>query len=223
MRLARREATMLLTPLADGRIFPAMSREEPFVPAQPSSLLAPTPAAWVDAVRADFDAFLRDHAACERKASATAMTLASHYRDKEALVTAMVDLACEELQHFRKVYACIVARGGRLGDDTKDRYVRELLGVIRRAPEVYLLDRLLVAGVIEARGCERFGLLAAALEPALAPLYVEFARSEGRHAGLFVRLAKLYYTEADVDARLTELHAAEADIMRALPLRPALH
>ena len=212
-----------MTPLAEGRILPAMSREEPVSLPPSSTLLAPTPDAWVDAVRANFDAFLQDHAACERKASATAMTLASHYRDKEALVTAMVDLACEELHHFRKVYACIVARGGRLGDDTKDRYVRELLGVVRRAPEVYLLDRLLVAGVIEARGCERFGLLAAALEPELAPLYADFARSEGRHAGLFVRLAKLYYAEHDIEARAAELYATEAAIMRALPLRPALH
>jgi tRNA-(ms[2]io[6]A)-hydroxylase len=200
-----------------------MPHEEHSSSTRGATLLAPTPAAWIDAVKSDFDAFLRDHAACERKASATAMTLASHYRDKEELVTAMVDLACEELHHFRKVYACIVARGGRLGDDTKDRYVRELLGLTRRDPAVYLLDRLLVAAVIEARGCERFQLLAAALAPDLAPFYADFARSEERHAGLFVRLAKIYYDEAEVDARLAELHAAEAAVMRALPLRPALH
>jgi tRNA 2-(methylsulfanyl)-N6-isopentenyladenosine37 hydroxylase len=192
-------------------------------PSTQTTRLVPTPPEWVEAVRADFDVFLCDHAACERKASATAMTLASHYRDKEKLVTKMVDLACEELHHFRKVYACIVARGGRLGDDTKDRYVRELLGVVRRAPEVYLLDRLLVAGVIESRGAERFRLLANALPPDLAPLYADFARSESRHAGLFVRLAKLYFAEAEVASRLEQLQVAEADIMRSLPLRPALH
>jgi tRNA-(ms[2]io[6]A)-hydroxylase len=200
-----------------------MPRESQSPSTHRSTLLVPTPAAWIEAVCGDFDAFLRDHAACERKASATAMTLASHYRDKERLVTEMVDLACEELHHFRKVYAFIVARGGRLGDDTKDRYVRELLALARRAPESYLLDRLLVAGVIEARGCERFGLLASALESNLAPLYADFARSEARHAELFVRLAKTYYAEGEVDARLDELRTAEAAIMRALPLRPALH
>jgi tRNA-(ms[2]io[6]A)-hydroxylase len=200
-----------------------MPHEEQSLSTRRTTLLAPTPAAWIDAVESDIDAFLRDHAACERKASATAMTLASHYRDKEELVTAMVDLACEELHHFRKVYACIVARGGRLGDDTKDRYVRELLGLTRRDPGVYLLDRLLVAAVIEARGCERFQLLAAALTPDLAPFYADFARSEERHAGLFVRLAKIYYDQAVVDARLAELYVAEAAVMRALPLRPALH
>jgi tRNA-(ms[2]io[6]A)-hydroxylase len=192
-------------------------------PSLQPTLLAPTRTEWVDAVRADFDAFLRDHAACERKASATAMTLASHYRDKETLVSEMVDLACEELQHFRKVYAAIVARGGRLGEDTKDRYVRELLSLIRRAPDVYLLDRLLVASVIEARGCERFHLLSTALEPDMAAFYGDFARSEARHAGLFVRLSEMYFTVGEVAARSNELYAAEAEIVRALPLRPALH
>jgi len=200
-----------------------MARELTTTSNLPSALVVPTRAEWVDAVRAEFDAFLCDHAACERKASATAMTLASHYRDKEKLVTEMVDLACEELQHFRKVYNAIVARGGQLGDDTKDRYVRELLSLVRRAPDVYLLDRLLVAGVIEARGCERFQLLAAALEPDMAAFYADFARSEARHAGLFVQLAKVYFREGDVATRLHELYAAEAEIIQALPLRPALH
>src|SRR5678815_2127470 len=63
-----------------------------------------TPPAWLSAVRADLALFLQDHAACERKASATAMALASHYRDKKELVQAMIDVACEELDHFRRVY-----------------------------------------------------------------------------------------------------------------------
>ena len=151
------------------------------------------------------------------------MTLASHYRDKETLVTKMVDLACEELHHFRKVYAAIVARGGQLGEDTKDRYVRELLALARRSPDVYLLDRLLLAGVIEARGCERFHLLAAALEADMAGVYGDFAESEARHADLFVDLAKVYYPEAEVAARFDQLQRAEGGIMSALPLRPALH
>ena len=200
-----------------------MQHKTASVPARRSTLFVPTPAAWVDAVRSDFDAFLRDHAACERKASATAMTLAAHYRDKETLVTKMVDLACEELHHFRRVYACIVARGGQLGDDTKDRYVRELLALARRSPDVYLLDRLLLAGVIETRGCERFHLLAAALESDMARVYADFAQSEARHADLFVDLARTYYPDAEVATRLDQLQRAEGDIMSALPLRPALH
>src|SRR4051812_19977141 len=154
----------------------------------PSAILgvrSRTSATWLDAVRSNFSAFLEDHAACERKASATAMTLASHYRDKTELVTAMVELACEELDHFRRVYQVIVRRGGSLAADSKDVYVGKLLGLVRRGPDFYLLDRLLVAGVVEARGCERFRLLADGIDSELASFYRDFAKGEARHAALF--------------------------------------
>jgi tRNA-(ms[2]io[6]A)-hydroxylase len=182
-----------------------------------------TPPEWLSAVRADIDAFLQDHAACERKASATAMTLASHYRDKPELVGAMVELACEELEHFRRVYAVIATKGGMLGADEKDAYVARLLGLVRRGPELYLLDRLLVAAVVEARGCERFGRLAAGLDSDLAELYREFATTEATHAALFVRLALLYFPEPAVRERLDQLLDAEVAILASLPIRPALH
>ena len=184
---------------------------------------SPTPPAWLDAVRADVGAFLQDHAACERKASATAMTLASHYRDKAELVLAMVDLACEELGHFRRVFAVIAARGGTLGADTKDLYVGRLLGLVRRGPDEYLLDRLLVAGVVEARGCERFRILAEDLDGSMDELYHEFATSEAGHAALFVRLARTYFPADVVEARLDGLLARESEIIASLPLRAALH
>jgi tRNA-(ms[2]io[6]A)-hydroxylase len=178
---------------------------------------------WLDAVRADLGAFLQDHAACERKASATAMTLASHYRDKPELVRAMIDLACEELDHFRRVFEVIAARGDTLGADTKDVYVGRMLALVRRGPESYLLDRLLVAGAVEARGCERFRILGEGLEGDLGGLYREFATTEAEHAALFVRIARAYYPESAVQARLDELLDAESEIVRSLPLRPALH
>jgi tRNA-(ms[2]io[6]A)-hydroxylase len=87
-----------------------------------------------------------------------------------------------------------------------------------------LLDRLLVAGIIEARACERLGLVAGALAPGpLRDLYMDFTRSEARHHGLFVRLAKVYHIHSDVDARLEVLLPREAEIVRALPIRPAIH
>jgi tRNA-(ms[2]io[6]A)-hydroxylase len=185
--------------------------------------LVPTPPQWLEAVRADVDAFLRDHAACERKASAAAMTLASHYRDKERLVSAMVDLACEELGHFRRVYERIVRRGGQLGPDSKDAYVGRMSELVRKGPELYLLDRLLVAGAVEARGAERFGVLAENLGADLGDFYRDFARSEERHADLFVDLAKAYFPAGVVDERLGEVVRAEGQAIAALALRPALH
>ena len=65
--------------------------------------LEPTPSGWLDAVCDDFDAFLKDHASCEKKASGMALNIASHYPDQPALVSAMADLAVEELGHYREV------------------------------------------------------------------------------------------------------------------------
>lgn len=187
-------------------------------------LQVPTPAGWLPIVMGDFDAFLLDHAANERKASAMAMHLVSHYRDRAELVREMVDLACEELEHFRLVYRVIEARGLRLAPDTRDQYVRSLQRHCRSDSEAYFMDRLLVAGIIEARGCERFGLVAEALPPGeLKDLYAEFTRSEARHHGLFARLARLYFDERQVTERTGELLTLEAEIVVALPLRPALH
>jgi tRNA-(ms[2]io[6]A)-hydroxylase len=184
---------------------------------------SPTPPAWLDAVRADFGTFLQDHAACERKASATAMMLASHYRDKDELVRAMVDLACEELEHFRRVFEVLVRRGSTLGPDAKDAYVGRMLALVRRGPDAYLLDRLLVAGVVEARGCERFRLLGEALEGEMGDLYREFAAGEAGHAALFVRLARAYFPAGVVEVRLDALLSAESEIVASLPVRAALH
>ena len=120
---------------------------------------------WADVVLGDFDAFLVDHAACERKASATALKLVSHYSDRTVLVRELIPFAQEELEHYAQVMAIILERGLTTRPDEKDPYVGALMKLIRRGPEQYFLDRLLVLAVVEARGCERFGLLADALDP----------------------------------------------------------
>jgi tRNA 2-(methylsulfanyl)-N6-isopentenyladenosine37 hydroxylase len=153
--------------------------------APPIQLKLRTSPLWIEAVLHDFDSFLQDHANCERKASGSAMNMASHYPDRTELVSAMIDLAREELQHFSLVYSHMAARGVRLAPDRKDPYARRLSQEYRKGSEEYFLDRLLVAGILEARGGERFGLIASALNPGpLKTFYADIARSEARHQGL---------------------------------------
>ena len=183
-----------------------------------------TPSQWIDAVLADFDAFLVDHAACERKASATALKLVSHYSDRTTLVRELIPFAQEELEHYAQVMEIILDRGLATRPDEKDPYVGALMKLIKRGPEQYFLDRLLILAVVEARGCERFGLLADALEPGpLKDFYSEITRSEARHHGLFVRLGKEYFEADVVQRRLDELLDAEAEIVKTLPFRAAVH
>lgn len=187
-------------------------------------LRTPSPDAWLAAVLADFDQFLLDHAACERKASGMAMHLAAHYRDRSVLVEAMVDLACEELDHFRQVYRIARDRGLALAADEKDAYVNAMNDLSRRGSEGYFLDRLLLAGIIEARGCERFGLIADALEDdGLKSFYQQITRSESRHSELFCELAREYFPATEVQERHAELLDAEAEIVARLPIRARLH
>ena len=179
---------------------------------------------WTQCVLEDFDAFLVDHAACERKASATGMSFVVRYPDRPAILDAMIEFAREELEHFHQVYRLIASRGLQLGPDAPDPYVGALGQCVRTGRDARLLDRLLVAAVVEARGCERFGLVAEALPSGeLREFYREITRSEARHHGLFVRLAREYASGKTVAERLSELLDAEAQIVGTLPLRPALH
>ena len=191
---------------------------------QDSPLNYPTPDAWTEAVMADFDSFLLDHAAAEKKASGMAISMLSHYPDRIELVAAMADLAVEELSHYREVVKWIHRRGLITAADQKDAYVLAFREHIRQGKEAYLLDRLLTASIIEARGAERFGLVAAALEASpLQKFYQSITRSEERHYELFLELAALYIEPDKIDRRWQELLEIEAGIVSALPIRSALH
>ena len=178
-------------------------------------LLYRTPKDWTETVLAGFDRFLQDHAAAEKKASGMAISMLSHYPDKVDLVAAMAELAVEELTHYREVVKWLHQRGLLTTADEKDPYVVEFRKAIRRDREDYLLDRLLTASIIEARGAERFGLIAEALEPGgLKKFYQSIARSEERHYELFLDLARLYIDEAVIAKRWQALLEIEAEIVR---------
>ncbi len=186
--------------------------------------LAPTNPAWVDVVLGDFDRFLQDHASCEKKASGMALAIAAHYPDKPGLVNAMADLAVEELSHYREVVRLLGKRGVTIAPDRKDPYVRRLNALIRHGSERYLLDRLLVASVIERRGHERFGLVAQALpEGHEKRFFAAITQAECRHWAVFLELAREHCDPGQVEPRLQSLIADEADIVAALPLEPRVH
>ncbi|WP_206485620.1 tRNA-(ms[2]io[6]A)-hydroxylase [Thalassotalea sp. G2M2-11] len=183
-----------------------------------------TPVKWTEAVLADFDAFLCDHAAAEKKASGMAVSMLSHYPDRKNLVRAMTDLAIEELIHFKQVLKLMQAKDIQLANDEKDMYIKKIRAVFRNGKEVFFLDRLLVAAVIEARGHERFALVGDALpEGKEKDFYVSIAKSEEKHKNLFVELAYEYFDKAEVDQRLEEILTEEAAICESLPFRAALH
>lgn len=187
-------------------------------------LLEPTSPDWVETVLTDFDSFLQDHAAAERKAHAVAMSMIAHYPDRTSLVAEMLKLAIEELVHFRQVVTIMQQRDLIIAPDTKDEYINQLRKVNRNGRDEYFLDRLLIASIVEARGYERFALVGQNLPAGeLKSFYQNIARSEEKHYTLFLELAHEYFAPDVIAKRVDELLRIEARIVRKLPLRAALH
>jgi tRNA-(ms[2]io[6]A)-hydroxylase len=136
----------------------------------------------------------------------------------------MAELAVEELVHYRELVKFIHARGNITAKDAKDLYVVEFRKAMRKDSDLYFIDRLLIGGIIEARGAERFGLVTEALEPGkLKNFYQSITRSEQRHQDLMGDLALIYFDGDTVAQRLDQLIRIEAEIMSAQPHRAALH
>ncbi|MDD9942545.1 MAG: tRNA-(ms[2]io[6]A)-hydroxylase [Myxococcales bacterium] len=191
-------------------------------------LLHPTSPAWIDAVEADLETMLQDHAQCELKAAHSALSLVGRYGgDHPAMVEPLVALAQEETEHVGQVTKRLTDRGQSLGAPTTDTYVRRLARAARAEHhDGYppLLDRLLVAALVEGRSCERFRLLSDGLsDAALRSFYRELMGSEARHFALFSRLASDAFGVEDTRARLATLATREGEIASSLPLSPQVH
>jgi tRNA-(ms[2]io[6]A)-hydroxylase len=190
----------------------------------PFRLACPTPAGWLPVALADLDAAIADHLHCERKATASALSLLHQYPGRTELVRALSRLAHEESRHVMQVAARLRKRGTVLTADRGDVYAQKLRKLVRRGEPERQLDMLLCSALIEARSAERLGLLAGALEdPSLAAFYGDLARVEEGHRELFLNLARPLVPTADFDMRLAEFIAREAEIVADLPLEPRIH
>lgn len=189
-------------------------------------LMYQTPPEWAETALADFGHFLADHANAERKASALAMSFIVRYPDRKKIIPPLIELAAEELEHFQQVYAEMEKRGVDLIGDEQDAYVNALIKLCRHGREERFLDRLLVSGIVENRGAERFRLVSeymAGRDEEMRVFYRDLWATEAKHANLFVDLALEYFDHDQVYARLQELTRAEAEIVQALPWRASLH
>src|SRR3954468_17759796 len=189
-------------------------------------LTTPSRPEWVAAVMGDFPSFLQDHADCERKASAMAMSFVAKYPDRVEIIRELIETGLEELEHFQQVYAHMAKRGIQLAKEMKqDPSISALLELCHSDPVRRFLDRLLLASIIECRGAERFRLVCNAIEddPDLKEFYHLLWASEAKHGNIFVKMALNYFPEEQVYKRLAELNSGEAQIIRALKIRAALH
>ena len=190
-------------------------------------LKLPTDPRWINIVEKNVSEILTDHAFCEQKAASTAISFIVTYPEHSELVSAMVELAQEEISHFEMVHKLILDRGWVLGRDRKDYYVRSLNQFFSKGGSRInqLVNRLLCAALIEARSCERFRLLSEELEDgSLRKFYKKLMISEAHHYTLFLKFAKKFGKRTlDVDEKWEALLDFEANLMKTLGNKETMH
>ncbi len=185
-------------------------------------LQLPTDPRWVNLAEKSLEDILTDHAYCEQKAASTCISIIQQYPDKVKLVNELAPIVTEEWGHFRMVLHEIQKRGLSLGRQRKDEYVNKLIKFCRKgqSKENQLLDKLLMAGLIEARSCERFKLLWKGIQDKeLSEFYYKLMVAEAAHYTLFLELARTYFPHDVVKARWTEWLAHEEKVMGELEVR----
>ncbi len=180
---------------------------------------------WVEGILSNFSEFLQDHANCERKASALALSMVVKYPDRRQIIPDLIALSQEELEHFQQVYHLMDSRGIRLARDEPDPYINGLMSAMRHGRQERFMDRMLVSSLVESRGAERFKLLSHALEDVgLKAFYDRLWKSEHKHGNQFMRLLILEIGDShELHARANALAQIEADLVQSLPFRAALH
>ncbi|MFK7873544.1 MAG: tRNA-(ms[2]io[6]A)-hydroxylase [Oligoflexales bacterium] len=183
-----------------------------------------TPEGWADFVIQDMPSFMQDHAACEQKAAALAMSFVAKYPDRTILVDPMVSLAREELEHFAQVWRLMRKQGLALSaEHHKDEYINRILKSLRHGREERLLDRLVMSALVEARGYERFLLLSDVLEGDMKSFYRTLGLSEAGHYKIFIKIARHYFEEKDLQESIDRIATVESEVMLDVPFGARLH
>jgi tRNA-(ms[2]io[6]A)-hydroxylase len=181
---------------------------------------------WVNIVESNIEEILTDHAWCEQKAATNCITIIINNSEKPELVSALLDISREEIEHFKMVHDLILERGLTFGRERKDSYVNELVQFMKKGAsrEIALVDRLLFSAMIEARSCERFKVLSENIkDETLAKFYRDLMISEAGHYTTFLGFARKYGEGIDVDKRWKEWLAYEASIIANYGKEETIH
>jgi len=189
-------------------------------------LKLPTDPRWVNIVEKNIEEILTDHAWCEQKAATNAISLITQHSEYAEMVSELLKIAREELEHFEQVHDLIKKRGYKLGRERKDPYVNDLFKFIRKGGlrNHWLVDQLLFAAMVEARSCERFKVLSENIQDTeLAQFYRDLMVSEANHYTTFIGFARELGKNIDVDQRWQEWLDYEAEIIANYGKNETIH
>ncbi|WP_439129097.1 tRNA-(ms[2]io[6]A)-hydroxylase [Polaribacter sp.] len=176
-----------------------------------------TETSWAEIAKVNLEQILTDHAFLEQKAASNAVSIIINYSEETELVKEMSNIAIEEMQHFKMVHLLMVKRGMVLGREQKNDYAIRLQKFFPKTKDRTnaLVQRLLIAALIEARSCERFKVFSENMEDEeLQKFYKNLMISEAGHYTTFLQFARKYQDREIVDQKWNALLAFEAEMMR---------
>ena len=176
-----------------------------------------TETSWAEIAKDNLQQILTDHAFLEQKAASNAVSIIINYSEETELVKEMSDIAIEEMQHFKMVHQLMVKRGLVPGREQKNDYAIKLQKFFKKTGDrtEALIQRLLVAALIEARSCERFKVFSENMEDEqLRKFYKNLMISEANHYTTFLTFARKYQDRAIVDEKWKALLKYESELMR---------
>lgn len=188
-------------------------------------LKLPTDPRWADIAEDNLEEILTDHAWCEQKAATNAIGLITMIPEHTEIVTELLAIAQEELEHFNQVHEIIKKRGGVLGRTRKDDYVNDLVKfIVQGSREDLIVDKMLFAAMIEARSCERFKVLTENIkDEELKKFYNDLMISEANHYTTFIGFARQLGNSEKVNKRWEEWLEYEAKIIKSYGNKETIH
>ena len=180
---------------------------------------------WANIAEGNLEEILTDHAWCEQKATTNAITIITMCPEYPEIVTELLKIAQEELEHFQMVHEIIKKRGYEFGRERKDDYVGQLFKfIVQGTRKEYIIDRMLFAAMIEARSCERFRVLTENIkDEELKNFYKDLMISEAGHYTTFIGFARQLGDVEKVNARWEEWLDYEAEIIKSYGKKESIH
>ena len=180
---------------------------------------------WANIAEGNLEEILTDHAWCEQKATTNAITIITMVPEYPEIITELLKIAQEELEHFQMVHEIIKKRGYTFGRERKDDYVGQLFKfIVQGTRENYIIDRMLFAAMIEARSCERFKVLTENIkDEELKVFYKELMISEAGHYATFIKFARQLGDPEKVNQRWEEGLDYEAEIIKSYGKKESIH
>ncbi|KQS90159.1 MULTISPECIES: tRNA-(ms[2]io[6]A)-hydroxylase [Chryseobacterium] len=189
-------------------------------------LKLPTDPRWANIAEGNLQEILTDHAWCEQKAATNAIGLITMLPERPDIISELLLIAQEELEHFGQVLEIIKKRGYTFGRTRKDDYVNELVNFIQKGGhrDTLIVDKMLFAAMIEARSCERFKVLTENIkDEELKTFYRDLMISEANHYTTFIGFARELGDPEQVNARWEEWLEYEAKIIKSYGNKESIH